>query len=46
MNCTHLDPKKWTEGQPNREGKIPTYCPGCRKFMGYIVPYSKHGGRK
>lgn len=38
MTCEHMNPAKWIKGQPLNDGRIATTCPGCGKFMGYVVP--------
>ena len=41
MPCEHLNPEKWVRGSASNDGRVPTYCPGCQKFMGYVVPVEK-----
>lgn len=41
--CDHLDQTKWIGWKPRAEVKVPTptYCPGGKKFMGFVVPEEK-----
>lgn len=35
MSCNHLNPATWIQ----RDGKA--FCPGCKRFMGYVVPVTE-----
>ncbi len=40
MNCTllHILPAEWTKGLKLPCGRVHTFCPKCKKFMGFVVP--------
>jgi uncharacterized GH25 family protein len=43
-----LDQTKWLGWKPREQVKTltPTYCPGCQKFMGHVVPVEAKPAKK
>jgi hypothetical protein len=44
QNCKHISPESWVK----KQGSNPDarHCPGCGKFMGYVVTWAKKGKKK